>query len=90
MRKNYIILICMICITFMFCNVHADPMDGTAYAVLTDAGELILFRSNEIYTDGTGKTVKDIQGNEYTGQVYTAIETTNETDESNSKWYDQR
>ena len=36
MRKNYIILICMICITFMFCNVHADTTDGTAYAVLTD------------------------------------------------------
>ena len=43
--------------TFMFCDVHADPnpTDGTAYAVLTDnsngqeAGELIFFRSENEY-----------------------------------------
>ena len=72
----------------MIQDVKADTeqLTGTAYAVLTDAGKLILFRSTETYTDGAGQTVTDIIGNTYTGQVYTGIETTNETDDSNSPW----
>ena len=93
MKYKYIVLtICIMCMLFMFCNVHADPnpTDGKAYAVLTDEGELILFRSETEYSDGVGQTVTDIMGNTYTGQIWGSIETTNETDSSNSKWSGQK
>ena len=90
-------LVCLWIVIAKTNNVYAEPfhatseqLEGTAYAVLTDAGELILFRSNDTYTDGVGQTVTDIKGNTYTGRVYTGIETTNTNAETNSKWYSQR
>ena len=58
MRRYFLLLCIIMCMTFMFCDVHADPnpTDGTAYAVLTDnsngqeAGELIFFRSENEYS----------------------------------------
>ena len=90
--KNIILALCvMMCMLFMVQNVHADSTDGTAYAVLTDARELILFRSTETYTAGAGQTVTDINGDSYTGQVYTGIETRNiDGSTSNSPWYGQK
>ena len=59
--KNIILALCMMmCMLFMI-RVYADPMDGTAYAVLTNEGELILFRSTETYSDGPNQTVTDIR-----------------------------
>ena len=46
-----------------------------AYAVLTDSGELIFFNSTETYEAGAGQTVSDVDGNEYTGEVFTGIQT---------------
>ena len=84
-KRNVIIILCiMMYMLFMIQSIHADSMDGTAYAVLTDAGELILFRSTETYTAGAGQTVRDIKGNTYTGRVYTGIETTNVSSTGNS------
>ena len=58
----------------------------SAFAVLTDAGELIFFRS-ETASSGTDKTVTDIMGNNYTGRVYDYVETDTS---SVSKWFNQR
>ena len=91
--KNMMFTLCvMLCMVFMIkvIDVKAAPTNGTAYAVLTDDGELILFRSNNSYSDGTGQTVTDLNGDSYTGQVYTGIETTNTNDTNNSKWYNER
>ena len=88
-----VMMVCVIVIALMNCiAVCAEELSdgGTAYAVLTDAGELIFFRSNDTYSDSAGQTVTDIMGNTYTGRVYTGIETTDSIDESNSKWYDQK
>ena len=63
---------------------------GIAYAVLTDSGELVFFRSNNAYSEGTNQTVVDINDNTYTGQVYTGIETVNTSSASTVPWYDQR
>lgn len=52
----------------------ADTLIGTAYAVLDSEGTLTFFRSENKYTAGEGQTVEDIEGNIYTGQVYTGIE----------------
>ena len=74
-------------------DVHAEERssEGTAYAVLTDDGELILFRSNVTYSAGPGKTVTDILGNSYTGRVYTGIETTSKNNNTaNCLWYNER
>ncbi len=69
----------------------ADPYAGTAYAVLTDAGELILFRSNESYRAGYNMTVTDIRGNVYTGRLYTGYETrATITADSDIPWYNDR
>ena len=51
---------------------------GTAYAVLDSEGNLIFFRSTETYTAGSGQTVSDIKGNEYTGEVFTSFEKRND------------
>lgn len=82
---------------FSATEAHAeeiDPLAGTAYAILTNDHEFILFRSTESYTAGTGKTVMDIAGNTYTGQLYTGIETydpgTGYVSYSNSPWYSQK
>lgn len=55
-------------------HATADMLPGTAHAVLTDAGELIFFRSNNTYSEGAGQTVTDIKGNTYAAQVYTNVE----------------
>jgi hypothetical protein len=67
-----------------------DPRAGTAYAVLDSAGTLTLFRSMDTYSAGTGQTVTDIVGQEYTGQVYTGIETNTGTSYNSAPWYNQR
>ena len=64
-----------------------DMLEGTAYAVMNDAGELIIFRSNETYTSGTGQTVTDIKGNTYTGRVFTNLESPRG---GNPAWYSAR
>ena len=99
-RYTWIMLFVFACLWAVIAkpsNVYAEPfhatpeqLEGTAYAVLTNSRELILFRSNDTYTEGAGQTVTDIKGNTYTGQVYTGIETTNTASTSNSKWYSQR
>ena len=98
-RYAWIVLFVLACLWMVVAkpsNVYAEPfhataeqLEGTAYAVLTDSGELILFRSNDTYTDGAGQTVTDIKGNTYTGRIYTGIETTNTTTVANSKWNSQ-
>lgn len=50
---------------------------SAAYGVLDDSGTLTLFRSMNVYTDGVDKTVIDVDGNEYTGHVYTWVEARN-------------
>ena len=54
--------------------VKAEPTDGTAYAVLTDNGDLVFFRSYESYTDGIEATVTDINNNQLSGTVFAGIE----------------
>ncbi|MBR2801055.1 MAG: BspA family leucine-rich repeat surface protein [Erysipelotrichaceae bacterium] len=47
----------------------------TAYAVLTDSGELILFRSKNSYDCyKTYTSIIDIAGNKYSGTIYTGVE----------------
>ncbi len=50
-------------------------MEGEGYAVLTDAGDMIFFRSTETYENGTTGTFTDIANNSYTGKVYAGVET---------------
>ena len=52
----------------------SEPLQGYAYAVLKENGELIFFRSNSLYTDESSGTFKDIKGNSYTGSVYADFE----------------
>ena len=63
---------------------------GTAYAVLDSAGTLTFFRSTTTYTAGTGKTVKDVMGKSYTGQIFTGVETNTSTSYTSAPWYSQR
>ena len=63
--------------------------EGTAYAVLTSAGELILFRSNETYQNGPNKTATDIFGNTYNGQLYGNIENRSQNGSENPSWHMQ-
>ena len=51
--------------------------DTYAYAVLTSEGELIFFRSNVLYSNGTEASVTDINGNPYQGIVYAIAEDEN-------------
>ena len=60
--------------------------EGTAYAVLDNSGNLIFFRSNDIYTNDTTGAFTDILGNTYTGRVFADIETTNDIGPSSCKW----
>ncbi|MBE6124979.1 MAG: BspA family leucine-rich repeat surface protein [Erysipelotrichaceae bacterium] len=48
--------------------------ETTAYAVLTDLGDLVFLRSNNVYENGTRNTVVDINNQEYIGTVYTDVE----------------
>ncbi len=56
-------------------NVPSEMSYGKAYAVLTDEGEFIFFRSKNSYTDNVYTTAVDIDGNEYSGTVFADIET---------------
>ena len=47
---------------------------GYAYAVLNGEGELIFFRSEQTYTDKSTGNFNDIYGNEYSGIIYSGIE----------------
>ena len=71
-------------------EINPQARAGTAYAVLDSAGTLTLFRSTNTYTAGTGKTVTDVMGNTYTGQVYTGIETNTGINFSSARWFNQR
>ena len=74
-------------------TVQASPTGsraGTAYAVLDSAGTLTLFRSTNTYTAGTGKTVTDVMGKTYTGQVFTGVETNTGTNYNSAPWYSKR
>ena len=64
--------------------------EGTAYAVLDNSGNLIFFRSNDIYTNDTTGAFTDILGNTYTGRVFADIETTNDIGPSSCKWDNYR
>ena len=55
----------------------AEPSSGTAYALVTNFGEFIFFRSNYSYSSGVYTTVTDINGREYTGTVFTNVENGN-------------
>ena len=65
-------------------HVHAEETEtvtpsalsdeGQAYAVLTDAGEFIFFRSTGAYTNQSAGTFTDVKGNSYTGTVYAEFE----------------
>ena len=52
-------------------------LKGSAYAVLKNSGELILFRSSNTYTNNMIYNVTDINGDSYTGTVFTGVETNN-------------
>ncbi len=56
------------------------------YAVYTEDRELIFFLSKTSYSPGTNKTVKDINGNTYKGQLYTGIENTGSGSNSDVPW----
>ena len=74
----------------------AEPQDevrsseGKAYAVLTDGDDLIFFRSNDTYENESTGTFTDINGNEYTGTVYSGIETLNASYDTDIPWYSNR
>ena len=52
-----------------------EQLVGNAYAVFTDDGELVFFRSNDVYENNTSGTFSDTQGRSYTGTVYAGVET---------------
>ena len=56
------------------------------YAIYTDDRELIFFQSKTSYDPGTNKTVKDINGNTYKGQLYTGIENTGSDSNNGVPW----
>jgi uncharacterized repeat protein (TIGR02543 family) len=60
-------------------------LNGYAYAILTNAGKLIFFRSMTSYSDGI-QTVTDIENNTLTGYVYSGIESWNIDDENDIPW----
>ena len=68
-------------------SFEVSGLDGEAYAVLTDEGDLIFFRSLNEYTNQSRQSVQDIKGNEYTGIVYSDIEKYASIDDL---WYEQR
>ena len=58
-------------------SVPANPYEGTPYAVLTDDGELIFFRTaNNGPGNGSDKTATDLAGNTYTGRMFRIYEDT--------------
>ncbi len=65
------------------------PLAGTAYAILMSNGNMIFFRSDETYNNGTAYTVT-IDGNSYSGIVYSGIETISASSNSDIPWYTDR
>lgn len=64
-----------------------NPFDTSiAYAVLDANGVLTFFRSENEYSAGTGQTVTDVDGNTYTGEVFTGIETETGTTAASVPW----
>ncbi|MBE6126070.1 MAG: BspA family leucine-rich repeat surface protein [Erysipelotrichaceae bacterium] len=63
-------------------------MDSRAYGIIQDNGDFVFFRSNNEYDDKQVATVIDITGKEYTGTVYTDIESTMYKDYYKTPWYD--
>ncbi|MBR4461932.1 MAG: BspA family leucine-rich repeat surface protein [Erysipelotrichaceae bacterium] len=59
-----------------------------AYAILTDEGDFIFFRSSDYYEDGSYQTVT-INDDEYDGYVYGNIESLN-LDAWNMPWHERR
>ena len=55
-------------------HATAEELQGTAYAVLTDDGELIFFRSDNTYNDTVYTDIEDVDGNTYSGRVFTGVE----------------
>ncbi len=53
-----------------------DSRSGYAYAVLDADGKLTFFRSQEMYDNDTEQVVRDIRGNEYSGLVFSNVEST--------------
>ena len=71
-------------------SLPTSAAEGNAYAVLTDEGDLIFFRSTNTYANDTVRTVKDIKNNTYTGTVYTGFETSHYNSTGDSPWYVKR
>ena len=65
-------------------TLYAQWYGGDAYAVLTDDGELVFFRSTGRYQSGSDQTVTDVMGNTYEGRVFTNVESTST---STAPWY---
>ena len=63
------------------------PLPGDAYAILTDDGDLIFFRSYETYPTKTTATVTDIFDSSYTGIVYANVETISTGHDYGIPWY---
>lgn len=71
-------------------SVNTERSDeGTAYAIVTDDGELVFFRSNNSYSNNRYTLATDIMGNTLQGTVYTGIET-KQFESYNSPWYSRR
>lgn len=58
--------------------VNADnvPANGYGYAVFVSEGNLVFFRSKETYSDKSEGTFKDINGNTFSGTIYSGVEYT--------------
>jgi len=55
-------------------SVKAEELTGDAYAVLTAEGDLIFFRSTDTYAHKKTAKVRDINGAEFEGTVFTNVE----------------
>jgi surface protein len=63
---------------------------GNAYAVLTDEGDLIFFRSREAYSSDT-RTMTDLRGNIHSGKIYCGIEDFyGSNDPASVPWHSER
>ncbi|MDO4869693.1 MAG: FctA domain-containing protein [Bacillota bacterium] len=72
---------------------HATPeqLQGRAYAVITDAGEMIFFRSFSSYLNGVYyPTLTDIKGNTYSGRVFSDFENLDTGSASQIPWTSYR
>lgn len=88
MKRFVLLLIAvLLCISLSGCSEETGEKTEQAYAVLTDEGSLVFFRSTEEYENNTVyDSVKDISGYTYSGKVFGGIETYNNNYDSVS-WY---